>query len=100
MRHLSTALHVACEENPLSEYPKLIKLHQKNGVLFVNGKSSDKACGVFIDVLAKCMKDYISKILGRVDFFSLLFDGSQPRKTGTEKELVYAKVVVSCWITT
>ena len=40
------------------------------------------------------MRADLKNILGGVLFFSISIDGSQPRKTGFEKELVYTKVVV------
>ena len=52
------------------------------------------ACGEFIDIMANTLRDDLKKIFGNASFFSLTMDGSQPRKTGLEKKLVYGKVVV------
>ena len=48
----------------------------------------------FIDIMANTWRDDLKKIFGNASFFSLTMDGSQPRKTGFKKELVYGKVVV------
>ena len=45
-------------------------------------------------MLADTLKKDIKLILLQVSAFSLAFDGSQPRKTGTEKELVYSKCAI------
>ena len=86
-----TALHIAMKEKPISDFEDLIELQQKNGLKFLQGKSHEKACAEFIDVLADTLKKDIKLILLQVSAFSLAFDGSQPRKTGTEKKLLYSK---------
>ena len=78
------------KEKPISDLEDLIELQQKNGLKFLQGKSHEKACAEFIDVLPSTLKD-IKLILLQVSAFSLAFDGSQPRKTGTEKKLLYSK---------
>ena len=79
------------KEKPISDFEDLIELQQKNGLKFLQGKSHEKASAEFIDVLADTLKKDIKLILLQVSAFSLAFDGSQPRKTGTEKELLYSK---------
>lgn len=91
-----TALHVVLSERPLSDFPDLIDLQKKNGLKFFSegGKSHDKACAQFIQFLADSMLEDLRQIMKNVAFFSLTMDGSQPRKTGHEKELLYSKVVI------
>ena len=89
-----TALHIALKERPLSDFSDLIELQQKNGLKFFQGKIHEKACGEFIDILADVLRTDIQNILLSVSMFSITMDGSQPRKTGTEKELLYSKVAV------
>ena len=79
------------EEKPTSDFEDLIELQQKNSLKFLQGKSHEKTCPEFIDVLADILKKDIKLILLQVSAFSLAFDGSQPRKTGTEKKLLYSK---------
>ena len=88
-----TALHIAMKEKPISDLEDLIELQQKNGLKFLQGKSHEKPCAEFIDVLPSTLKD-IKLILLQVSAFSLAFDGSQPRKTGTEKKLLYSKCAI------
>ena len=93
-----TALHVAMNEDPMADFPKLIDLQKKNGLKFVEGKSHAKACAKFIDILADCVKEDLKGIIKSAPFFTIEFDGSQARKTNTDKELVYFKVVVSVFL--
>ena len=89
-----TALFIALKEKPLSDFSELVDLQKKNGIRFFEGKCHEKAYGEFIDYLADTLRADLKNILGGVPFFSITMDGSQPRKTGFEKELVYTKVVV------
>ena len=66
------------KEKPISDFEDLIELQQKNGLKFLQGKSHEKACAEFIDVLADTLKKDIKLILLQVLAFSLAFDGSQP----------------------
>ena len=89
-----TALHIALKERPISDFPDLIDLQKKNGLKFFDGKTHEMACAEFIDILANVITDDIKNILSEVKFFSITMDGSQPRKTATEKELLYVKLVI------
>ena len=79
------------KEKPISDFEDLIEFQQKNGLKFLQGKSHEKSCAEFIDVLADTLKKNIKLILLQVSAFSLAFDVLQPRKTGAEKELLYSK---------
>ena len=89
-----TALHIAMKEKPISDFEDLIELQQNNGLKFLQGKSHEKSWAEFIAVLADTLKKAIKMILLQVSAFSLAFDGSQPRKTGTEKKLLYSKCAI------
>ena len=54
----------------------------------------EKTCAEFIDVLVDTLKKDVKLILLQVSAFSLGFDGLQPQKTGTEKELLYSKCAI------
>ena len=89
-----TALHIALKERSLSAFEDLIDLQQKNGLKFLPGKTHEKACTEFIDILADTLRKDIQNILLHVfNVFDSIY-GSQPRKTGTEKELLYSKVAI------
>ena len=83
------------EEKPTSDFEDLIELQQKNSLKFLQGKSHEKTCPEFIDVLADILKKDIKLILLQVSAFSLAFDGSQPRKTGTETRTVVFEMCYS-----
>ena len=89
-----TALHIAMKEKPISDFEDLIELQQNNGLKFLQGKSHEKSWAEFIAVLADTLKKAIKMILLQVSAFSLAFDGSQPRKIGTEKKLLYSKCAI------
>lgn len=89
-----TALHIVLTEKPLSDFSNLVDLQKKNGVKFFEGKCHEKACKEFVMYLADVLRDDVKQMLKRVHFFSLSMDGSQPRKTGHEKELLYCKVAI------
>ncbi|KAK6178299.1 hypothetical protein SNE40_013101 [Patella caerulea] len=94
-RHLfMTCLTVVMKEMAFTNFKDLIELQQKNGVNFLSGKNNQKSCREFVKYLAVAVKSDIEKMLGISNFFSALMDGSQARKTGAEKELVYVKIVV------
>ena len=90
-----TALHIAMKEKPTSDFEDLIELQQKKGLKFLQGKLHEKACAEFIDVLPDTLKKGIKLILFQVSAFSLAFDGSQPRKTGTETRTVVFEMCYS-----
>ena len=54
----------------------------------------EKACAEFIDVLVDTLKKDIKLILLQLSVFSLGFNGLQPQKTDTEKELLYLKCAI------
>ena len=89
-----TVLHIAMKQKPISDFEDLIEL-QQNGLKFLQGKLHEKACAEFIDVLPDTIKKGIKLILFQVSAFSLAFDGSQPRKTGTETRTVVFEMCYS-----
>ena len=86
---IRTALHIALKEKPYSDFSGLIDLQRSK---FLKGKTHRKACAEFIECLAKVVRNDLREILS--NFYSTMFDGSQPKKTFSEKELLFAKVVV------
>ena len=91
---IRTALHIALKEKPYSDFSGLIDLQRSNGLKFLEGKIHRKACAEFIECLAKVVRNDLREILNNSNFYSTLFDGSQPKKTFSEKELLFAKVVI------
>ena len=61
-RLIVTALHIALNERPLSNFPDLINLEKKNGLKFLEGKSHEKACAEFIDLPAEVIRSDIKNL--------------------------------------
>ena len=63
-----TAIHIALNEGPLSNFPDLINLQKKKGLKFLGGKSHKKACAKFIDLLAEVIRSDIKNMLPSICF--------------------------------
>ena len=59
----------------------------------IQGTDSSNKAREFISVLADSVRSKISACIASVGAFSVLSDGSQARKTGSEKELVLVRLV-------
>ena len=93
-RLMRTALHIAMKEKPYADFPGLIDLQRSNGLKMMAGKSHNKACAEFIENLAAVVRNDLKEMLKTSNFCSAMFDGSQPRKTFSEKELLYVKICI------
>lgn len=62
----------------------------------IEGKSREKKFARILDLLGEVIRGDIKNILFSVHFFLIAIDGSQPWKTGTEKELWCSRDVV--WV--
>ena len=60
----------------------------------LKGKDSDKVCGSLLDSIELALEHTLQHIMSCVDFYSILFDGSDAAKILWNKEFVYAKVFV------
>ena len=89
-----TALHITLKEKPYSDFPHLTDLQKSNGLKFLQGKTHRKTCAEPIECLADVLRSDLKEILHNANFYSSLFDGSQPKKTYSEKELLYVKVLI------
>ena len=66
----------------------LVKCVKVNGVRLIERKEDGRSGREFVHCIAEAVREKSALILGSVDFFSILSDGSQARKTKAEKELV------------
>ena len=57
-------------------------------------KCDAKACAEFIDVLLEVVQNFMKKSIGNSKFISLSGDASEARKTSSEKELVFCKILI------
>ena len=58
----------------------------------VSGKDDHRAASEYMKATVETIKEKVAVIMGSTHFFNLLSDGSQARKTGSEKELVLIRV--------
>ena len=66
----------------------LIKCMKSNGVRLIERKEDGRSVREFVHCIAAAVQEKTALILGSANFFSILTDGSQARKTKSEKELV------------
>ena len=62
----------------------------------IEGKSREKKFAKILDLLGEFIRGDIKNIVFSVHFFLIAIDGSQPWKTGTEKELWSSRVLA--WV--
>ena len=80
IKHLRTALYIAEYERPLSDFGKLIHLQRENESKMLSGKDSDKTCATLLDSIEKALEECIKDIINNVEYYSILFDGSDATK--------------------
>ena len=79
---------------PLNHFKVLIKCQRENGVpvVLIEGRDNNNAAKEYIHCIADVVRDKCAAVIASKNFMSLLSDGSQARKTGSEKELVMVRV--------
>lgn len=85
---LMTAYIVAQGGLPLKHFKAVVKCEKACGVHLLSGAESGKQAREFIHEISDTVREKLAVILCSSNAFSVLTDGSQPRKTGSEKELV------------
>ena len=70
----------------------LVRCQKQNGVSLIQGKQDGKAAREFICSIGEAITEKVAVVLAGSDFMSILSDGSQARKTRSEKELVLTRV--------
>nr|XP_054749696.1 zinc finger protein 862-like [Lytechinus pictus] len=88
---LKTAYELARGGLPLSHFKTLVKIQKENGVRLLQGTDSSDACKEFVSEIAEAIRETVAVLLCNSTAFSVLTDGSQPKKTGSEKELVMVR---------
>lgn len=73
---------------PHRHFHVLVKCVKANGIRLVERTENGKTGREFIHCIAEAVQEKCALVLGSADFFSILSDGSQARKTKSEKELV------------
>lgn len=90
---LRTAYNLAQSGQPLSNFKTLVKTQKENGVRLVEGCEGTAPAREFIHEIADAIREKVAVLLCTATAFSVLSDGSEARKTGTEKELVLVRTV-------
>ena len=86
---------MAVDGQPLSFFKTLVKVQKANGVQLIDGTDNCNKAREFIHEIAQAIRFKLVGILCSTSVFSLLSDGSQPKKTGSEKELIFIRTVRS-----
>ena len=82
---LRSVLHIVRTNGSLRGLRDLVNLQRSNGVKMMFEKDSTSACKAYIKILSKCVSSDVKSILEKVDFVSVLSDGSEARKTKEEE---------------
>jgi len=90
---VTDAYILAVDGAPLSFFRTIVRAQKATGTRLIKGIESHKSARHFILAIATAIRQKIKKILISSNAFSLLSDGSQARKTGSEKELVLARLL-------
>ena len=77
---------------PLKHFKVLVKCQRQNGVVLIDGRDNHKAAREYIHCIADAIREKCAAVIASKHFMSLMSDGSQARKTGSEKELVMIRV--------
>ncbi|XP_014667320.1 PREDICTED: zinc finger protein 862-like [Priapulus caudatus] len=90
---LQTAYIMACDGLPLSHFTTLVKVQRASGVNLIQGCDDSNKAREFVSFLADGIRDKLALIMASATAYSTLTDGSMARKTSSEKELVFVRLV-------
>ena len=78
---------------PFNKFKVLVKCLWDNNIKLISGRDDHRACEEYVSYLAESIRDKLAVILSSSKAFSILTDGSETRKTGMEKELIFVRVI-------
>jgi hypothetical protein len=90
---LRTTYMLATRGQPMSVYKTVVDVQKANGVQLITGTDSGKCAAQFVEELSRSIKIKVASLLNESSFFAMLSDGSQARKTQSEKELVLVRLI-------
>ena len=90
---MHTAYDLAQAGLPLTVFKVLVNIQKKNGVRLISGMDNAKRGRELIDVIANTLRSFLRDKIKKATAISVLTDGSQPHKTGSEKEIVMVRLV-------
>ncbi|KAJ8375727.1 hypothetical protein SKAU_G00063070 [Synaphobranchus kaupii] len=82
------AYFIAKEEAAFTMFPKLVALHQMNGLDLGSTYNNDQACRIFITAIGSCFFEELQQSLKSARFFSIMSDSSVDRSV-KDQELIY-----------
>ena len=87
----NTAYNLINERLPYSKFRVLVKCIKESGVKLIEGKDDGRAAREYCSEIANSIREKVAVLLCSNTAFGVLTDGSEPQKTGSEKELVYVR---------
>ena len=78
---------------PFNKFHVLVKCVRENNVHLISGKDDHRAAEEYVRYIADSIRGRLALLLCSSNAFSILSDGSEARKTGMEKELVFVRVI-------
>ena len=78
---------------PFSKFHVLVKCLRHNDVKLVSGRDNHKAAEEYVEYIAEVIREKLALLISSSAAFSFLTDGSEARKTGLEKELVFVRLI-------
>lgn len=86
MKMIKTAYELAMNSTmPLKHFKVLVKCQRQNGVVLIDDRDNKKAAREYIHCIANAIREKCAAVIARKHFMALMSDGSQARKTGSEK---------------
>ena len=85
---IEVAYFIAKEKLPLSKYPQLLKLHEKNGVEIGIAYRNDINCGTFIDCMGEELGIKLRQKLATANFYNVLIDSSEDVSVSEKEALI------------
>ncbi|XP_064597900.1 zinc finger protein 862-like [Liolophura sinensis] len=77
----------------MSSFRTSVEIQKANGVQLISGADSGKRATKLVNIIASTVQTTVKEVILQSSYFSMLSDGSQARKTNSEKELVMVRVV-------
>ena len=89
----NTAYYIAIEGEPMTKFPKLLELQEKNGVEVESNYRNNHGCCEFIKGIAGNLQSVSKTKLEEARFIKILSDGSTTDKSIFEQEIIYVQYV-------
>ena len=90
---MTTAYHLAMTPTmPLAHFEVLVKVQRTNGVKLIRGKHDERSAKEYVSSLMDAVEEKCAVILASKHFMTILSDGSQARKTKSDKEMVLVRI--------